>query len=636
MPAVSVPTPTTEIPARPDEAASNRVALLKRLSVLALLNCGLTLIAGSSYLARLPEQTSLLGWGVTLVAWLSTAATFNVLALLLAAAVLLAVPRRWVLLTICPAVFALLQMFIYADTVIFGLFRFHFNGMILNVVTTAGAEDTLTLGPATVRSALVAIALIVSAESLLVWLSVRERSRGRQPRSTRMVVAMLLAAVLADKVFYAYGDLFNDVEFTRVRQLFPFYQAVTVKGFAKRHGMNVAREEGLHLRPGNSTLRYPTEVELPPAPRRLNVVIVAIEGGRFDMLNPEVMPRLYGWSRSQMTFENHYSGGNATRFGIFSLLYGLDATYWQKVLAERQGPFLIRALKQLGYNFDIESCTDLNFPEFRKTAFVEIPESIHDKWDAGERLHRDRDMTSRVVEFIERTPEPFLSFLFFDASHATYVYPPEHEKFTPALPPDQVNYLKLSGRVSSDTMQPLFNRYKNSLHYVDEQIGRVLDVLERKQLLDRTVVIITGDHGEEFGEFGYHSHNSSFDRYQVQVSMVAHIPGQPAQTIKRLTSHVDIAPTILTEIGVHNPIGSYSQGVPLTSDVKRNHIVAASWDRVAIIDGEATVVIGTESYNPAIEVYDDQYRQLADAGAALAARRPMLLDLTQRMSEFVR
>ena len=612
--------------------AASRRSLLSCVLVLGLLNCVFTLFDSRSYLSGVPEQTSVTGWVASLTAWLSTGVTFNTAAVLVCALLVLALPRRWVLVSVCPLVFAAIQIFVYADSVIYGLFRFHFNGMILNLLTTPGAEDTLTLGPATVRSAALAVSAIVAVESGLVWVALRNSVRLRW---LLPVIGVLLAATAADKVFYAYGDIVNRVEFTRVRQLFPLYQPVTIKDFAQRHGVLIARERDLGLRPSGSTLRYPKAVVLPAQPRPLNVVIIAIESGRFDMLNPDVMPRLNAWSASQRVYRKHYSGGNASRFGIFSLLYGLDATYWHQVLAERQGPFLIHALKQFGYHFDIESCTDLNFPEFRKTAFVEVPDSIHDQW-AGERVDRDRDMTSRVVGFIEQATEPFFSFMFYDASHATYIYPPEHEKFTPVIARDQVNYLKISARVSAETMRPLFNRYRNSLHYIDSQIGRVIDALERKGLLDRTLVFITGDHGEEFGELGYHTHNSTFDRYQTQVVMVAHVPGYPAASINRLTSHADIVPTILTEIGVHSPIGAYSQGLPLTTDTDRGHVVVASWDQAALIDDSATVVIGTESYNPTIEVYDSEYRQLEDRRAALAKRRPTLLELAQHMSEFSR
>ncbi len=48
----------------------------------------------------------------------------------------------------------------------------------------------------------------------------------------------------------------------------------------------------------------------------------------------------------------------------------------------------------------------------------------------------------------------------------------------------------------------LRNRYSNSAHWVDVQLGRIYQYLREQNLLDNTVVIVTGDHGEEFMEKG--------------------------------------------------------------------------------------------------------------------------------------
>jgi membrane-anchored protein YejM (alkaline phosphatase superfamily) len=68
----------------------------------------------------------------------------------------------------------------------------------------------------------------------------------------------------------------------------------------------------------------------------------------------------------------------------------------------------------------------------------------------------------------------------------------------------------------------LHARYLTAVHYVDSLVGRVLDDLERRQLLDRTVVIVTADHGMQFEEhgLGFDGHGTGFTRSQLQTPLV--------------------------------------------------------------------------------------------------------------------
>jgi len=100
---------------------------------------------------------------------------------------------------------------------------------------------------------------------------------------------------------------------------------------------------------------------------------------------------------------------------------------------------------------------------------------------------------------------------------------------------DDLNYIKLAHAPSD--MEFIKNRYKNALHYVDEEIGRALQSLEEQGLMDNTLVFVMGDHGEEFREYVLFGHDSAFNQYQTRTLMVAHVPGESPRAITRLTSH---------------------------------------------------------------------------------------------------
>nr|MBA3686254.1 sulfatase-like hydrolase/transferase [Planctomycetota bacterium] len=422
-----------------------------------------------------------------------------------------------------------------------------------------------------------------------------------------------------------------------VAQYFPLYQRMTIRRLAAKRGWAAPNAAAEVTTVSGGALAYPkADVPFPAQPRPLNVVLIALEGARFDMLDPAVMPAVHAFGARHTTCLQHYSGGNATRFGIFSLLYGIHATYWQQVLAERRGPFLIQALERLGYAIDITSCTDLNFPEFRQTAFVDVLDRIHDTWPPGPRVDRDRLMTDRVVDLIESSNEPFFSFSFYDASHSSYLYPPEFAKFSPTQTDADVDFVTLAHAGSVDRLLPLFNRYRNSLGYVDAQIARVIAALEARGILDRTVVVITGDHGEEFGESGHFTHNSAFDRWQIRPLMVAHVPGLASGSITTPTSHIDVPATILAAIGFTAPFGDWTQGLPLGTATTRDHVLAVSWNAAALVAADGCMVFGTETYRPTIDLFDADYRPANDSDAALRRWRPLLPELARQLREFSR
>lgn len=97
--------------------------------------------------------------------------------------------------------------------------------------------------------------------------------------------------------------------------------------------------------------------------------------------------------------------------------------------------------------------------------------------------------------------------------------------------------------------------YREELMTVDEQIGRLLEHLEAAGLLERTVFVVTSDHGEEFGEHGTwaHSWNQLFDE-GVRVPLVVRMPSMPGgRTVQGQVSTLDVAPTVLDLVGVSPP-----------------------------------------------------------------------------------
>jgi arylsulfatase A-like enzyme len=88
------------------------------------------------------------------------------------------------------------------------------------------------------------------------------------------------------------------------------------------------------------------------------------------------------------------------------------------------------------------------------------------------------------------------------------------------------------------------DRYDGEIYFTDHHIGRLLDELERMPGGDRTVVIITSDHGEGFGEHGFINHGMALYRELIHVPLIVHVPGLSPRRVDGPVSVIDIFPTM--------------------------------------------------------------------------------------------
>jgi membrane-anchored protein YejM (alkaline phosphatase superfamily) len=531
-----------------------------------------------------------------------------------------------------------LQLYLLVDVRVFSIFKFHINGLVMNFLTSEGASDSLKMGTATMITYVLECLVVISFQGVLARIAFYAPDSLKALRR-RVLPAMitLICIIVFDKVVFAYADLTNKVTVLMAARYYPLYSKVTVKHLAARwFGFQLNREKDVTIAGAGRTLSYPLHpLNFAPGHPHYNVVYLLADGFRWDMLTPEVTPHLYEFAQQNLNFQNHFSGGNGTRFGVFSMMYGLYATLWHPFLDARQSPVIVDALQSFNYQFTILDSTRLTFPEFRKTAFVKLADDISDEHPEPEMWKRDADLVSEFDQFLERRDRarPFFAFVFFNSSHPFYQYPKEFEKFAPVVE-QSINYMNDITPVKAEGLK---NRYKNALFYSDTLFQRVIDDLSRHGVLDNTILIITGDHGEEFMENGFYSHNSAFDDYQIKTTLVMKIPGEGARKITTMTSHLDLVPTVLSRIGCTNAPEDYSHGRDILSTASRRFVFCTDWDNGAIVTEteRAVVPVGSGKVH-FVEVRTGLDYKLVEDKDAVKKFRPMMIEVATGLSRFLK
>ena len=630
----------------PTAAEPSRRGALLGLFWFVAANAFLLIVNASGYLSNAAETGSL-GWvfvRVALIAQISTGALL--VGLILALLILLLGPYRApnVLAPVAAFLFVALGFFILLDRKQYALFRFHLNGLAVNILATPGGWESMHIG----SSDMVLVAAGVIVALVLEALAFRFLLRGyarisdeiHVARRWAMLVVPIFVLLIAEHATYAWADLRNVREVTRVARVIPLYQPLTVKRLAHRFfGIDVNREDDLAISKSGGSLLYPRVTLRFHTPERTpNIVWLTLDSWRYDALSKENTPHIYDFAARAQVFDHHLSGGNATRYGIFSLFYGIHGCYWPAVLAERRGPVLVSRLKDLGYAMKIESSTSLTWPEFRRTAFVEIPAAIDDNMPGPATKDRDRQLVEHFETFLDHNSpdKPFFAWLFFDSSHHPYDFEQSAVRFEPY--DDRPGVTNLDA-LKSDAMarERRFNRYRNAVAYLDVLVARTIGDLEKRGLLGSTIIVITGDHGEEYFEHGYFGHNGAFTPEQIHVPFVYYDPERAPRHVARTTTHEDLVPTLLNMLGVENPSADYTLGGSLFSDALESHAVSCGWSECAIILPGRWIIFGTETYRgTGVTVLDSDYKEIADPRRELRANGAQLQQVMQEMSAFLK
>ena len=549
----------------------------------ALFNILLSLVIGSRYLFIADWPTTLAG---RIYSYVSIIGHFSFL--VFATYLLILFPLTFIvgsqrLMRFLSVILATAGMtLLLIDSEVFTRFHLHLNPIVWQLVINPDENEMARDW----QLMFISVPVILLLELVFAtWSWQKLRSLTRRRRFARPLAAFLFIAFIASHVVYIWADANFYRPITMQRANLPLSYPMTARRFLEKHGLLDAQEYQRRLieqgNPDAVSVQYPlSELRYRDMGTGQNVLLITVDGLNYSRFEKQ-MPALAGFAEQNISFTRHMSSGNTTDNGIFGLFYGISPSYMDGILSTRTPAALITALNQQGYQLGLFSSDGFTSPLYRQA------------------LLSDFSMPSVRTQSDEQTATQWINCLGR--------YAQEDNRW--------FSWVSFNGTNIDDSNQQAFARkYSRAAGNVDDQINRVLNALRDSGKLDNTVVIITAGRGIPLSE-----EEETFDwsHGHLQVPLVIHWPGTPAQRINALTDHTDLMTTLMQRLlHVSTPASEYSQGQDLFNPQRRHYwVTAADNDTLAITTPKKTLVLNNNgkyrTYNLRGERVKDEKPQLS-------------------------
>lgn len=307
-----------------------------------------------------------------------------------------------------------------------------------------------------------------------------------------------------------------------------------------------------------------------PSNTRSNVLLISIDTLRADRLGAygydvETSPNLDRLAKRSRVFERAYAQSHHTlvsHASLFTSLYPMShrATPSRKLAASFRT--LAEVLRDNGYAtaafatnpgwFSVDSGMAQGFDVFDS------------RWRNAERNN------ALIFDWLEDAREPWLLFAHYYDAHSDwgdvpYETKPPHDRLLPADSGDGrhcldgdcgTRFLQALNQVDQGPdrklVEAISQQYDAGVAYVDDQVGRLLAEIDRRGLAERTIIVVTSDHGEEFAEHGRFLHGQLYEEV-ARIPLLVALPTDTS-TVRddRVVGSIDVAPTIFDALGIES------------------------------------------------------------------------------------
>ena len=510
---------------------------------------------------------------------------FAILFGLLVYPALLFVRRPKLQLAIVAFLVTIFLIMVFLNAKVYSFWRLHINfALISMMLSEGGGGKVFEMSDASFFWLIRACIFSLLAGIVITLISLRFDRRF----PVKTIVGLFGTVYITAQSAFIYFSASEKMVFLQYTLKLPLSYEFSVAHLLQKIGMSVFPKNSISVKMQqlltmDKPLHYPLHpLRYHPPQEKLNVLLIGVDTLRYDMVNPVNMPHVYQFSKKSHWFSNNISGGDCTQPGIFTLFYGIPATYWKAALTHQRTSIIIQAFQDQHYDLALFGSAPFLQPQFSKTVFAHVPH-LQVMTEGETPLDRDKTITGEMHAFLMKasiTHRPFFGFIFYDAPHAYNAIGLE-KPFTPA---DPLQYFTVN---NDSNPIPHFHMYKNAVFANDRLIGDLLTTLERRHLLKNTIVIITSDHGQEYNEYhnNYWEHANGFSQYQVRTPLLIYWPGKSPMIHHERTTHFDFAPTLLKGVlGVTNPASDYSVGNDFfEGSVSERPLIVANYAYPAIL-----------------------------------------------------
>ena len=376
-------------------------------------------------------------------------------------------------------------------------------------------------------------------------------------------------------------------------------------------------------------------------PSRPDVLVVSLDTLRADHLgtygaHDARTPTLDELARHGMVFESAmttYPSTTASHMSLFTGVYPeVHRVYGPSNFLSKRVPMVTEVLAGAGYT----------------TAAITENGMLH----SGAGFHRGFD---RYREFrsaratrnsgkVQDVVEKAVAWLVTHRKERTFLFLHTYQVHGPYRPPPEFDYLESSS--ITDVQERAPKAYAGEVAYTDHELGRLFRGLEATGRLDDTIVIVTSDHGEGFGEHDIWGHGNSLHEEAMRIPLIVHAPGRvPAGRRTAPVSLVDLAPTLLDLLDLDVPVNLEGRSlVPLIEDPEApgwaDRIVYGERDlgRIRMLRGRDTKwILGPEGSEPVVYRLDeDPGEQKPDAASERLDRGLALREARRAEAEALR
>jgi arylsulfatase A-like enzyme len=296
------------------------------------------------------------------------------------------------------------------------------------------------------------------------------------------------------------------------------------------------------------------------APSEPNLLFITIDCLRADHLGShgytrDVSPQLDRLATQGIRFANAFAGAPMT-------LPSIPQIFTSRLFPSRDHPTLVGPLNGGG----LSTAAIVNnawIPLWFSQGGHAEPPGTFDRMISGEL--DALAITDAAVAWLEEHPrQRFALYLHYLDAHTPYRPPadliaryadptydgPIGDTFSDNAGADE-------GRYDEADRARIIALYDASIRMIDDQIGRVVDSLRQSDRLEKTLIVVSADHGEEFWDHGRFFHGQSLYDELLHIPLIVRLPeGERAGTvIERPVSALDIAPSILEWLGLPRPEG---------------------------------------------------------------------------------